>query len=133
MIEVALMLEGQDGLTWDIWQRIAGIAEDGGFAGLYRSDHFTNPQSAGQEFARVLDLAGLAGQPHLAHRVRADGLADLVPRSGHDGSPGRGDRRSLGRATDLGLGAGWQEREHTNFGYPLLERGPRFKRFQRGL
>ena len=43
MIEVALMLEGQDGLTWEIWQRIARIVEDGGLAGLYRSDHFTNP------------------------------------------------------------------------------------------
>ncbi|HYW87026.1 MAG TPA: LLM class flavin-dependent oxidoreductase, partial [Chloroflexota bacterium] len=43
MIEVALMIEGQDGLTWDAWRRIARIAEDGGFAGLFRSDHFYNP------------------------------------------------------------------------------------------
>ena len=41
-MELALMLEGQDGLTWPRWQRIAAAAEDLGFAGLYRSDHYTN-------------------------------------------------------------------------------------------
>src|SRR5437588_75450 len=44
MIEVALMIEGQDGLNWDRWRRIAQVAEDAGYVGLYRSDHFTNPQ-----------------------------------------------------------------------------------------
>jgi alkanesulfonate monooxygenase SsuD/methylene tetrahydromethanopterin reductase-like flavin-dependent oxidoreductase (luciferase family) len=42
-MEVAIMIEGQDGLTWNKWQRIARTVEDAGFAGLYRSDHFTNP------------------------------------------------------------------------------------------
>src|SRR4051794_5742705 len=44
MPEVALMIEGQNGLTWARWQRLAQLAEDFGFAGLYRSDHFTNPR-----------------------------------------------------------------------------------------
>ncbi len=44
MIEVALMIEGQDGLNWDRWRKIARVAEDAGYVGLYRSDHFTNPQ-----------------------------------------------------------------------------------------
>jgi hypothetical protein len=35
MIEVALMIEGQNGLTWERWQRIARLAEDLGFAGIY--------------------------------------------------------------------------------------------------
>ncbi|HEU0164767.1 MAG TPA: LLM class flavin-dependent oxidoreductase, partial [Thermomicrobiales bacterium] len=43
-IEVSIMIEGQDGLSWPRWQRIARAAEELGFAGLYRSDHFTNPQ-----------------------------------------------------------------------------------------
>jgi alkanesulfonate monooxygenase SsuD/methylene tetrahydromethanopterin reductase-like flavin-dependent oxidoreductase (luciferase family) len=33
----------------------------------------------------------------------------------------------------VGVGAGWQEREHTAFGYPLLDRGPRFERFRHGV
>jgi alkanesulfonate monooxygenase SsuD/methylene tetrahydromethanopterin reductase-like flavin-dependent oxidoreductase (luciferase family) len=33
----------------------------------------------------------------------------------------------------LGLGAGWQEREHHNFGFDLLNLKDRFDRFQEGL
>src|SRR5215218_9690210 len=44
MIEVALMIEGQDGLNWPRWKALAEAAEGLGLAGLYRSDHFTNPE-----------------------------------------------------------------------------------------
>ena len=60
------MIEGQDGLNWDRWQRIARTAEDTGFAGLYRSDHFTNPGRPLQGLARVLDVVDLAGQSYVA-------------------------------------------------------------------
>src|SRR5581483_10207346 len=40
-LELSLMVEGQEGLTWDRWRRLADAAEAGGFAGLYRSDHLT--------------------------------------------------------------------------------------------
>ena len=39
MLEVAIMIEGQDGLNWPRWQRLAKAVEELGFAGLYRSDH----------------------------------------------------------------------------------------------
>jgi alkanesulfonate monooxygenase SsuD/methylene tetrahydromethanopterin reductase-like flavin-dependent oxidoreductase (luciferase family) len=42
------------------------------------------------------------------------------------------DDLSGGRLT-LGLGAGWQEREHHNYSWDLLEIGPRFARFEEGL
>src|SRR5437764_15208600 len=42
-MDIALMVEGQQGLNWDRWRKIARTAEDTGFVGLYRSDHFTNP------------------------------------------------------------------------------------------
>jgi hypothetical protein len=40
------MVEGQDGLNWERWQAIARTFEDNGYVGLYRSDHFTNPQGS---------------------------------------------------------------------------------------
>ena len=43
MIQVGLMLEGQDGVNWQRWQQIARAVDNAGYAGLYRSDHFTNP------------------------------------------------------------------------------------------
>jgi alkanesulfonate monooxygenase SsuD/methylene tetrahydromethanopterin reductase-like flavin-dependent oxidoreductase (luciferase family) len=42
VFEVAIMIEGQDGISWRRWRRLARAAEDLGFSGLYRSDHFTN-------------------------------------------------------------------------------------------
>ena len=42
MLEIAIMIEGQNGLTWSHWQKIAHLVEDVGFVGLFRSDHFTN-------------------------------------------------------------------------------------------
>ena len=44
MLEIAIMVEGQNGLTWRRWQNIAAAVEELGFAGLYRSDHFTNAE-----------------------------------------------------------------------------------------
>ncbi|HZF56937.1 MAG TPA: LLM class flavin-dependent oxidoreductase, partial [Rubrobacter sp.] len=44
MLEVAIMIEGQDGINWDRWKRLGRAAEDLGYAGLYRSDHFTEPR-----------------------------------------------------------------------------------------
>ena len=56
------MLEGQDGLTWPRWQRLAAAAEDLGFAGLYRSDHYTNATPPDKESLELwVSLTWLAG------------------------------------------------------------------------
>jgi len=41
----SIMIEGQDGLTWPRWKRLAEAAERLGYAGLFRSDHFTNSEA----------------------------------------------------------------------------------------
>src|ERR671924_2023962 len=40
-IALCLMIEGQEGLTWDRWRRLARAAEDGGSESLFRSDLLT--------------------------------------------------------------------------------------------
>ncbi len=133
MIEVALMLEGQEGLNWERWQRIARAAEDLGFIGLYRSDHFTNPNPPDKDSLELwVSLTWLAG-----HTKRLEFGPMVSPVSfRHPTMTARMasavDDLSGGRLT-LGLGAGWQEREHRNYGWPLLDLHERFVRFEEGL
>ncbi len=133
MIEVALMIEGQNGLNWERWQRIAKAVDEMGFAGLYRSDHYTNANPPDKDSLELwVSLTWLAShtkqiefgplvspvsfrQPTMTARMAA-AVDDL----------------SNGRLI-LGLGAGWQEREHANYGWDLLEVAPRFARFAEGL
>ncbi len=41
-MEINMMIEAQAGVYWPQWARLARAAEDMGFAGLYRSDHFAH-------------------------------------------------------------------------------------------
>ena len=48
-MDVAIMVEGQSGLNWPRWQRLAQAVEALGFAALYRSDHLINAQLPDQD------------------------------------------------------------------------------------
>jgi len=133
MLEIAIMLEGQNGLTWPRWQNLAAAVEDLSFVGLYRSDHFTNAQPPDMESLELwISLTWLA-----SHTKRIEFGPLVSPLSfRHPALTARMaaavDDLSGGRLT-LGLGAGWQEREHGLFGFELLEPGARFQRFEEGL
>lgn len=133
MIEVAIMIEGQNGLTWPRWQRIATAVEDLGFSGLYRSDHYTNADPPDQDSLELwVSLAWLA-----SHTKRIEFGPLVSPVSFRQPTmtarmASAVDDLSVGRLT-LGLGAGWQEREHTNYSWNLLKVPQRFSRFEEGL
>ena len=133
MLEIAIMIEGQNGLTWQRWQKIARLVEETRFAGLFRSDHFTNPNPPDIASLELwTSLTWLAGNTQriefgplvtpfsFRHPVFTARMASAV------------DDLSQGRLV-LGLGAGWQEREHRLFGFDLLEPAERFDRFEEGL
>ena len=132
-MEIAIMIEGQDGLTWPRWQRLASAVEQLGFVGLYRSDHFTNAGSPDKDSLELwLSLAWLA-----SHTQRIEFGPLVTPVSfRHPAFTARIgaqlDDLSGGRLT-LGVGAGWQHREHTMFGFDLLPQADRMDRFEEGL
>ncbi|MCO5189736.1 MAG: TIGR03560 family F420-dependent LLM class oxidoreductase [Anaerolineae bacterium] len=133
MTEIAIMIEGQDGLNWTSWQRIVRTVEDAGFAGLYRSDHYTNANPPDKDSLELwVSLTWLADN---TERIE---FAPLVsPVSFRDPTMTARmatavDDLSGGRLS-LGVGAGWQVREHTNFGWDLLDIPERFARFEEGL
>lgn len=133
MLEIAIMLEGQNGLNWARWQTIARLVEELGFVGLYRSDHFTNMNPPDKDSLELwvsltwlacntnrIEFGPLVSPVSFRHPALTARMASAV------------DDLSNGRLT-LGLGAGWQEREHHLFGFDLLDKKPRFDRFEEGL
>lgn len=132
-MELAIMIEGQNGLTWKHWQGLAQVVEAAGFAGLYRSDHFTNPQPPDIDSLEAwTSLTWLA-----SHTQRIEFGPMVSPVSFRE--PVMLARMALavddlsGGRLQFGVGAGWQEREHANFGYSLLETKARLDRFEEAL
>ncbi len=132
-MDLAIMLEGQNGLNWDNFKRIARAVEDSGFAGLYRSDHFTNPNPPDLDSLELwVSLTWLAG-----HTQRIEFGPLVTPVSFRDpvftARMGKDVDDLSGGRLHLGVGAGWQQREHEMFGYPLLDVRDRLARFEEGL
>jgi len=132
-VDVSIMIEGQMGLTWDRWRRIALLVEQLGFAGLFRSDHFVNPGAPDDDSLEMItSLVWLADH---TERIRFGPL--VAPFSFRDPvmlarQAAAIDELSDGRLV-LGLGAGWMEREHDAFGYHLGDLDTRFARLAEGL
>ena len=133
MLEISIMIEGQNGLNWSRWQRIARVTEELGFAGLFRSDHYTNASPPDLDSLELwVSLTWLASH---TRRIRFGPL--VTPFSfRHPTFTARMatavDDLSGGRLV-LGLGAGWQAREHTHYGWDLTDLDGRFARFEEGL
>jgi F420-dependent oxidoreductase-like protein len=133
MLEIAIMIEGQNGLNWARWQKLGRLVEELGFVGLYRSDHFTNASPPDLDSLELwtsltwlacnttrIEFGPLVTPFSFRHPAFTARIASAV------------DDLSGGRLT-LGLGAGWQEREHHLFGFDLLEPRARFDRFNEGM
>lgn len=133
MVAISLQIEGQMGLTWPLWKQLVAAADRLGFAGLFRSDHFTGSRPPDHDsLETIVSLAYAADHTerihfgplvaplsfrHPVHLARqAAALDDL----------------SDGRMV-LSLGAGWQAREHTLFGFDLGDVPERMARFAEGL
>lgn len=133
MIELSIMIEAQDGVNWTTWKSLAKEVESLGFSGLFRSDHYTNAQPPDKDsLEMVVSLAYLADRTQRLH------FGPLVaPLSFREPTmlarqAAALDDLSGGRML-LGLGAGWQEREHTLFGHHLGSMKERMDRFEEGV
>lgn len=133
MVAISIQIEGQDGLTWPRWKKLVSEVESLGFAGLYRSDHFTNarpPDKASLEM--IVSLAYLADHTqHVSFGSLVSPLSFRHPMLLARQSAALDDL-SDGRMY-LGLGAGWQEREHRLFGLDLGDIPTRMARLEEGL
>ncbi|MBW4703247.1 LLM class F420-dependent oxidoreductase [Micromonospora sp. RL09-050-HVF-A] len=134
-MRVAIFTEPHRGASYDDQLRFAQLCEAGGFDGFLRADHYRamgdEPGLPGPTDA-WLTLAALARE---TSRIR---LGTLVT-SATFRLPGplavmvaQVDQMSGGRV-ELGIGAGWYEREHTAYGIPFPKVGERFDRLAEQL
>jgi alkanesulfonate monooxygenase SsuD/methylene tetrahydromethanopterin reductase-like flavin-dependent oxidoreductase (luciferase family) len=116
------MIEGQEGVTWEQWTALARTAEAAGIEALFRSDHYLGigrADAAGGSLDAWTTLAGLAA---ITERIRLGTLVSPVtfrPAPVLAKSLVTVDHISDGRV-ELGIGAGWFEREHDVYGLPFL-------------
>src|SRR5919112_2115741 len=118
-MRVALMIEGQEDVTWEDWVALAEACERSGIEALFRSDHYVSVLGRGERGA--LDAWGTICA--LAARTSALRLGTMVsPASFRHPSvlaklATTADHVSKGRI-ELGMGTGWSEVEHAAYGFP---------------
>jgi alkanesulfonate monooxygenase SsuD/methylene tetrahydromethanopterin reductase-like flavin-dependent oxidoreductase (luciferase family) len=133
-MRICLMLEGQEGLEWDQWLRLALAAEQAGLDGLFRSDHYGSIHK-GSPVGALDAWTTLAA---LAARTETLRLGTLVSPTTFRNpsvlakSVVTVDHISKGRV-ELGIGAGWFEPEHVAYGFPFATPPERFDEFERQL
>lgn len=132
-MQVGIMIEGQEGLTWERWFRLADAVEELGFESLCRSDHLTG--LTGEPTRPSLETwTSLTALATRTRRIRFGPMVSpltfyhpaILAKMAH-----AVDRLSGGRL-DLGLGAGWNEYEHAMFGVPFPSLRERLDRLEQG-
>jgi F420-dependent oxidoreductase-like protein len=132
-LQLAVMIEGQEGLTWPRWQALAQTSEEAGYDGLFRSDHLTG-------------VFGDSDRPSLDTWASLTWLATNTPRLRFGPlvcpltfyHPALLAKRAAavaelsGGRLDLGIGAGWHEGEHAMFGIPFPPLRERLDRLECG-
>ncbi len=134
MAKIGIMIEGQEGLTWERWRNICHDADTLGFDSLRRSDHFFSVMGVvdreciecwtslalAAEWTKRIEIGPMVSPmtfrlPSMLARIATS--VDLL---------------SGGRLI-LGVGAGWYEREHVEFGVPFLTMKGRLDGLEEGI
>jgi F420-dependent oxidoreductase-like protein len=120
------MIEGQEGVTWEQWLALALACEEHGFEGLFRSDHYA-PIGSPPDGGSLDAWTSLAGLATATERIRLGTLVSPVTFR-HPSVLAKiaatADHVSGGRV-ELGMGAGWFDRDHTTYGFPFPSDGER--------
>ena len=134
MAKIGIMIEGQEGLNWERWRRLCHDVEALGFASLRRSEHLISLMgddtrdcidcwtslALAAEWTKSIQFGPMVSPMtfhHPAILARKAAAVDLL---------------SGGRLI-LGVGAGWNEREHEMFGVPFFTVKERMDLLENGI
>ncbi len=130
----ALMTEPQQGISYEEVLALALTAEAAGFEGFFRSDHYTSfPGDSGlhttDAWATLAGLARETKQIHLGTLVspvtfRIPGELAKIAATVDEMSGGR---------VEVGVGGGWNEREHAELGLPYPDTKTRIDQMEEEL
>src|SRR6266550_4242348 len=133
-MKVGVMIEAQEGLTWEHWFRIADCVEELALDSLWRSDHFFS-LSGDRQRPALECWTSLTALAQRTHRIRFGPLVSPMTFR-HPALLARMaaavDLLSGGRLV-LGVGAGWNVAEHEAFGIGLPPLKERFDRLEEGI
>ena len=132
-MRVCLMIEGQEGVSWDDWLALADACEETGIEALFRSDHYASlTEGTRGSLDAWTTIAGLAAR---TERLRLGSMVSPVTFR-HPSllakAAATADHISGGRV-ELGIGAGWNEYEHRAYGFPFPETRERVERLAEQL
>ncbi len=133
-MQLALMIEGQEDVTWADWVALAAACEENGVGTMFRSDHYLSVEDRHERgaldaWATIAALAAVTKELRLGTMVSPATfrhpavLAKMVVTADH----------ISGGRVECGLGAGWWEREHEVYGFDLPPIGPRIDALEEQL
>jgi alkanesulfonate monooxygenase SsuD/methylene tetrahydromethanopterin reductase-like flavin-dependent oxidoreductase (luciferase family) len=126
-MDVAVMVDGQEDVSWAQWRELAAACESGGFQALYAADHYASVYDPARG---ALDAWGVVtGLSAVTRRIRL-GVLVSPPTFRHPSVLARlavtADHVSQGR-TDLAMGIGWNALEHAILGLPFPDPATRME------
>jgi F420-dependent oxidoreductase-like protein len=133
-MRICLMVEGQEDVSWADWVALAGACEASGLEGLFRSDHYQSvfgieDRGSLDAWATVTALAAITERIRLGTMVspatfrHPSEIAKVACTADH----------VSGGRVELGLGAGWSEREHRAYGFDFHDTPTRVRLFAEQL
>ena len=122
------MVEGQEDVTWEDWLALAGACEEHGVGTMFRSDHYLSVDDRRERgsldaWGTIVALGAVTERLRLGTMVSPATfrhpavLAKLAVTADH----------VSGGRVEVGIGAGWWEREHELYGFELPPVGPRME------
>ena len=133
-MKIALMIEGQEGVTWPQWVALARATEAAELDALFRSDHYRSisrgdPNGSLDAWGTICGLAAVTTTLRFGTLVSPVTfrhpaiLAKLVTTADH----------ISGGRVELGIGAGWFEDEHRSYGFDFMTQRGRLDELDRQL
>src|SRR3981081_466390 len=134
MARVGIMIEGQEGRNWERWRRICHDTDTLGFDSLRRSDHLISLMGAPERDC-IECWTSLALAAEWTKRIQFGPMVSPMtfrPPAVLARMAASVDVLSGGRVI-LGVGAGWNENEHREFGIPFYTQKERFDLLEAGV